>query len=47
LVFGVVSDRWAAASSWWNENNSLCGCAKQRCVEKVCRKRLSREAIAL
>src|SRR6266852_4650766 len=46
-IFGVVSDRRVAASSWWNVNNSLFGLANQRSAEKVRRKRLSREAISL
>src|SRR5260370_11943997 len=38
--FGVITDRRAAASSWWNVNNLLFGRAKLRLAEIVCRKRL-------
>src|SRR6267143_6277973 len=45
--FGVITDRRAAASSWWNVNNLLFGRANQRLAEKVCRTRLSRQAVVL
>src|SRR6266478_7364579 len=45
--FWVIADRRAAASSWWNVNNLLFGRAKGRLAEKVCRRRLSRQTIAL
>src|SRR6266851_4304074 len=44
---GVVSDRCAAASSWWNVNNLLFVRAQRRLAEKVCRNWLSRQAVAL